>query len=187
MDNEQFLNEYFDLYRKVLFDENIYPQLIEMKDMLVECHQKGNRTIFAGNGGCVGIASHAATDFTKQGGITSINFNEPGLITCFANDFGYEEWVAKALEYYAHSGDVVVLMSVSGKSANVVNAAKYARSAGIKVVTFTGHHGDNPLKSHGDLNFWVDSMAYNIVECTFQVWLLTVCDLIIGKAEYSVS
>jgi D-sedoheptulose 7-phosphate isomerase len=187
MDNQEFLRDYFDLYRKSIFDESIYQQLIDMKNILVDCHKNGNRTIFAGNGGCVGIASHAATDFTKQGGITSINFNEPGLITCFANDYGYEKWVAKALEFYAHPGDVAVLMSVSGTSANVVKAAEYARSAGIKVITFTGHQPDNPLQSHGDLNFRVDSLAYNIVECTFQVWLLAVCDLIIGKAEYPVA
>lgn len=187
MDNHEFLREYFDLYRKSIFDETIYQQLIDMKDMLVACQKQGNRTIFMGNGGCVGIASHAAIDFTKQGGIISTNFNEPGLITCYANDFGHDMWVAKALEYHAKPGDVVVLMSVSGKSANVVNAAEYARSAGMKVVTFTGHKVDNPLKSLGDINFWVDSMAYNIVECTFQIWLLTVCDLIIGKAEYPVS
>lgn len=187
MDNQKFLREYFDLYRQAIFDESIWPQLIEMKDILVDCNNKGHRTIFVGNGGCVGISSHAAVDFTKQGGITAINFNEPGLITCFANDYGYEEWVARALDFYAHPGDVVVLMSVSGESANLVNGAAYARDHGMKVITFTGHKPDNALQSHGHLNFRVESMAYNVVECTFQVWLLAVVDLIIGKAEYSVS
>ena len=54
------------------------------------------------------------------------------------------------------------------------------------MVTFTGFLPDNPLKSLGDLNFWVDSSAYNIIENTHQIWLLTVCDLLIGKAEYKV-
>ena len=56
---------------------------------------------------------------------------------------------------------------------------------GLPVVTFTGFKPDNPLKQEGELNFWVDSKAYNVVENTHQIWLLMVCDLIIGKAEYS--
>lgn len=187
MDDTSFLEDYFQLYKEALFGKDVAPQLTEMRNLVVDCQRQGNRVIFAGNGGSAGIASHAAVDYTKQGGITSVNFNEAGLITCFANDYGYENWVRKALEFYAQPGDVVVLISSSGKSPNMVTAARYARSVGLKVITFTGFISDNPLKSNGDLNFWVDSRAYNIIECTHQIWLLAVCDLIIGKAEYSVS
>lgn len=187
MNDQVFLKQYFERYRQGLFGTDVTEQLIAFRDFALEVKKQGKKLIFAGNGASAGIASHAAVDFTKQGGITSVNFNEAGLITCFANDYGYENWVQKALEFYARSGDVVVLISTSGKSPNMVNAAKYARSVGFKVITFTGTTADNPLKSNGDLNFWVDSKAYNIVENTHQIWLLAVCDLIIGKAEYSVS
>ncbi|MCP5047849.1 MAG: phosphoheptose isomerase, partial [bacterium] len=79
-----------------------------------------------------------------------------------------------------------VLISSSGNSENVVNAATYARSVGNTIITFTGFNEDNPLKSLGDINFWLDSKAYNIIECTHMIWLTTVIDLIIGKAEYAV-
>lgn len=186
MDDKIFMQEYFDLYRESIFDEGMQAQLTAMKDAIIACSAAGNRVIFVGNGGSAGIASHAAVDYTKQGGITSINFNEAGLITCFANDYGYDQWVAKALEFYGQEGDVAVLISTSGKSPNMVNAAKYARSAGIKVISFTGHDPDNALKDNGDINLWVNSKAYNVVECTHQIWILAVCDMIIGKAEYSV-
>ena len=96
-------------------------------------------------------------------------------------------WVAKAIESYALVGDVVVLISSSGRSKNLVNAAIKAKERGLTVVTFTGFSTDNPLKLNGDINFWLDSKAYNIIECTHMIWVTTVVDMIIGKAEYTVS
>ena len=66
----------------------------------------------------------------------------------------------------------------------MICAAEYARQRELKLVTFTGFAATNPLRQLGDLNLWVDSRAYNIVEMTHQIWLLAVCDLIIGAAEY---
>jgi D-sedoheptulose 7-phosphate isomerase len=109
------------------------------------------------------------------------------MITCFANDYGYERWVEKALAFYADEGDLVILISSSGKSPNIVNGARYAKGEGLRMVTFSGFATDNPLRGSGDLNFWVDSRAYNIVEMTHQIWLLAACDLAIGKAEYPAS
>ena len=80
---------------------------------------------------------------------------------------------------------MVILISSSGSSKNMVNAAQTAIKLGMDVVTFTGFDIDNPLKQEGSINFWLDSQAYNIVENTHQIWMLMVCDLIIGKAEYS--
>ena len=131
------------------------------------------------------MASHVAVDFTKQGGVRSVNFNEADLITCFANDYGYEHWVEKAVEFYGDEGDMVILISSSGNSKNMVNAAQTAKKLGLDVITFTGFNPDNALKKEGIINIWLDSKAYNIVENTHQIWLLTVCDLMIGKAEYS--
>jgi D-sedoheptulose 7-phosphate isomerase len=109
------------------------------------------------------------------------------LITAYANDYGYEMWVSNAIESYAVEGDVIVLISSSGRSKNLVNAAIKAKQLGLTVVTFTGFANDNPLKSQGHINFWLESKAYNIIECTHMIWITTVVDMLIGKAEYSVS
>ena len=186
-DEKQWLSEYFERYRQSLSGSDVRLQLIELKDLIQAARDAGRKVIIAGNGGSAAIAGHCAVDFTKNAGIRCINFNEVDLITCLANDYGYERWLEKALEFYADRGDILILISSSGKSPNMVNAARYACANGLNVVTFTGFSEDNSLKKLGVLNLWVDSHAYNIVEMTHQIWLLAVCDLIIGSAEYSAS
>lgn len=187
MNDSIFIKNYLEIYYKTLFQKEIIDKMIQMKNLLLKTNKNGHKVIFVGNGGSAATASHCSVDFTKQAGIKSINFNESDLITAFSNDYGYEYWIHNALKFYSNPSDVIVFISSSGKSANVVNAAKFAKKRGNTIITFTGLNRNNPLKSLGDINFWVDSKGYNIIECTHQIWLLTVCDLIIGKVEYSVS
>jgi len=182
---ESWLKEYFELYKKPLFDESIYLDLLTLKYDLLSVHSNGGKTMIIGNGGSAAIASHVAVDFTKNAGIRIVNFNEAGLITCLANDYGYELWMSKSIELYGDDGDQVILISSSGRSPNLLYAANTAKEKGYKIITFTGFDENNPLKSSGGLNFWVNSRAYNVVEMVHQIWLLAVCDAIIGKAEYS--
>jgi D-sedoheptulose 7-phosphate isomerase len=125
-------------------------------------------------------------DFTKQAKIRAMVFNDHNLVTAFSNDYGYENWVAEAIQAYGKKGDAVVLISSSGKSANIVNAATKARELGLQVVTFTGFSESNSLKALGEINFWLDSKAYNIVESLHSIWICAVVDLIVGNAEYGV-
>ena len=133
------------------------------------------------------MASHVTVDFTKAAGMRSINFNEADLLTCFANDYGYEHWVAKALEFYADEGDLVILISSSGQSPNMLNGAKQAREMGLPILTLSGFRSDNPLRILGDVNLWVDSTAYNIVEMTHHVWLLAMIDYLIEQKQDTTS
>ena len=116
--------------------------------------------------------------------IRAVNFNEADLLTCFSNDYGYDYWVEKTIDFYHQEKDVVILISSSGESMNMINAAKFAKQKKLKVITFTGHSKNNKLSLLGDFNFWINSKAYNFIENTHQIWLLTICDLIIGKREY---
>lgn len=187
MDEKEWLSEYFARYQQSIFQPEIYGELIQLKDILTAAQGKAEKVSIAGNGGSAAIASHCAVDLTKNAGIRCVNFNEAGLITCLANDYGYERWLEKAVEFYVDDGDVLILISSSGKSPNMIRAADYALKKGLLLVTFTGFAPDNPLRRLGRLNFWVDSRAYNIVEMTHQIWLLAVCDLIIGSEEYPAS
>lgn len=184
VDEKQWLDQYFERYRESIFGSDVHGQLIQLKDILIQMRANGEKAMIAGNGGSAAIASHCAVDFTKNAGIRCLTFNEAGMITCFANDYGYERWLEKALQFYANDGDVLILVSSSGKSRNMVKAAEYASSRNLMLVTFTGFAVDNPLKGLGKVNFWVNSYAYNVVEMTHHIWLLAVCDLIIGSAEY---
>jgi len=176
-----------ELYRYALSDERSISKLVEVKALIMATHARRRKVIFVGNGGSAAIASHCAVDFTKTASVRCINFNEADLITCLSNDFGYECWVEKALEMYGDDGDTVVLISSSGRSPNMVRAAEYVRPRALSLVTLTGFDFDNPLRKLGELSLWIDSRVYNVVETIHQVWLLAVCDLIVGKAAHTAS
>jgi D-sedoheptulose 7-phosphate isomerase len=182
-----FLDGYFEEYAKCVNTNGIHQKIADFKDLIVESQNRGGKIIFAGNGASASISSHCALDYTKQGKIRSMCFASAPFVTAFVNDYGYDEWLARAIECYADEDDVVVLISSSGTSSNVVNAAKKCNDMDVCCVTLTGFNPDNPLKLMGDLNLWVDSKAYNLIECTHMFWLMAACDLKIGKSEYSVS
>jgi D-sedoheptulose 7-phosphate isomerase len=187
MNAEQFLSEYFKEFHMVAEPPDIYSQLDSLRNSMLDVKKKGGKVILAGNGASASIASHFALDFTKQGKVRAIAFNDASLITAYCNDYGYEKWLEKAIVHHGMQDDLAILISSSGKSPNMVNAAREAHNLGIKVVTMTGFAPDNSLKLLGDLNLWVDSRSYNIVESVHAFWLAAVCDLIIGKSEYGVS
>jgi D-sedoheptulose 7-phosphate isomerase len=176
--DQQFLDDYFSRYKRVLFTPNVYSKLLIFRDLCKRVSETGNKLIFAGNGASASISSHAATDFTQHAKVRTVCFNDHNLITAFSNDYGYENWVARALEAYADSGDVIVLISSSGKSPNIVNAAKYACEQDLEVVTFSGFAPDNSLQAMGGLNFWVDSRTYNVVESAHLILILAVANLL---------
>ena len=186
MSDQDFVNNYLkDLSLILKPNEELVNKIITAKDILMKTKKNNNKTMIFGNGGSAAIASHVSVDLTKNANIRTVNYNEADLITCFANDYGYERWVEKAIDFYADKNDVLILISSSGNSKNMINACKAARNMKMsKIITFTGHDKNNPLSKLGDINFWINSKAYNFVENTHQIWLLTIVDLIIGKREY---
>ena len=185
--DKDFLNKYLSDFSELMRpDDLILDQLIEIKQALIDANAKGNKGLIFGNGGSAAIASHVSVDLTKNASIRCSNFNESDLITCFANDYGFENWVAKAVEFYGDQGDVLLVISSSGKSKNMINATASARAKKFsKIITLSGFEKDNPLRKSGDINLWVNSKAYNYVENLHQIWLLALVDLVIGDKEYS--
>ena len=112
--------------------------------------------------------------------------NEVDLITCYANDYGFSNWVKEALIKLVDKKDTVILISSSGNSENMVRAAKWCIEEKIKLVTLTGMLKDNKLKklNSKSLNIWIDSMAYNFIENAHQIILLSIVDALIGSYEY---
>ena len=178
---ENYLTDFSNLIKP---NQNIINKLIKVRNIFLKTSNKNGKILIFGNGGSAAIASHVSVDLTKNAKIRTVNFNDADLITCFSNDYGYEKWVEKAVEFYADKNDTLVLISSSGKSKNMINACKIAKKRKINAISFTGHYYNNPLSKISDLSLWVGSKAYNFIENTHQIWLLTVCDLIIGKREY---
>ncbi|SEA65145.1 D-sedoheptulose-7-phosphate isomerase [Rubrimonas cliftonensis] len=184
MTSSAFLDEYFEQYRALLFDDAARRGVEAFAALALAVRDRGGKMMFAGNGASASTAEHGAVDFTKQGGVRGVTFHDPNLMTCFANDYGYDNWVARALDHYADPGDAVVLLSVSGASPSVVNAARRAREKALPVVAFTGRAADNPLRGLADVDFWAPSHAYNVVENLHAIWLTATIDLIVGRAVY---
>jgi D-sedoheptulose 7-phosphate isomerase len=177
------LNFFEDFYNLINSKANNidFNKLVEMANLISNTKLNSGKIIIIGNGGSAAIASHVAIDLTKAANIRSINFNEASLLTCLSNDYGYESWVEKALDFYADNNDMVILISSSGQSKNIINGAKKALEIGVPLITLTGFSENNPLNKLGNINFWVDSSTYNIVESIHQMWLLSVIDYLIDE------
>jgi D-sedoheptulose 7-phosphate isomerase len=145
-----------------------------------ETHDVGSKIIFVGNGGSAGIASHLAIDFSKNGGLRALAFNDPSALTCLGNDLGYENVFAKQLEFHARPDDFLVAISSSGQSRNILNAVMVARARKCKVVTYSGFAEHNELRKTGDVNFYVRSGEYGFVEVAHLALCHAVLDIDMG-------
>ena len=183
----KFLDKYFDDFKKLINfnSDEIKKKLINLKKIFITIKKNKKKILIFGNGGSAAIASHFSVDLTKNAKIRCTNYNESDLITCFSNDFGYERWVEMTVKYYGNKGDVLIVISSSGKSKNMINACIEARKKKFsKIITLTGHSVNNPIRKLGDINLWVNSKAYNYIENIHQFWLLSLVDLVIGKTNY---
>jgi D-sedoheptulose 7-phosphate isomerase len=145
-----------------------------------EAHDAGNKIMIVGNGGSAGIASHTAIDLSKNANLRALAFNDSSALTCLGNDFGYEHVFAKQIEFHGKPNDLLIAISSSGGSANILNAVAAARARNIRAVTFSGFKADNPLRKSGDLNFYVPASEYGFVEMAHQALLHALLDLKIG-------
>jgi D-sedoheptulose 7-phosphate isomerase len=178
MNKSDFISKYFADINSALIsiDHNAFDKLVSLIEI---ANKKSGKIIIIGNGGSAAIASHLAIDFTKAANIRAINFNESSILTCFSNDYGYEHWAEMALEFYADKDDLVVLISSSGQSKNIINAGRKAKKMDLSLITLSGFLESNPLKELGDVNLWVNSQEYNVVENAHQIWLLAAVDYLI--------
>ena len=160
-------------------------KLDQFKELVNKTKKLGGKVIICGNGGSSATASHFSVDLSLNAKIKSINFNEPDMITCFANDFGYKNWLKKALEIYSDPKDLLILVSCSGNSMNLFNANLFAKKSGLKVVTLTGCKKNNKLNnSKNDLNIWINSKKYNVIEIVHHTILLNLIDSIIEDKNF---
>lgn len=142
---------------------------------------RGTKVILIGNGGSASIASHIAVDFWKNGGIQATAFNDSSLLTCVSNDYGFEHVFEKPIEMFAEEGDIVFAISSSGQSINMLNGVDAAKKKNCMVVTLSGFSSDNPLRTMGQINFYVPSDAYGFVELAHSAICHSIADIITSK------
>ena len=167
----QFLTELKDSFNKI--PEAKITELIRLVRSKIEINA---RIYIFGNGGSAAFSSHVMIDYMKVMGAKVISASDAAYLTCFANDFGYEEVYRKFLEYNVDKQDFVILISSSGNSKNIVNAASYCEEHNIDFVTLSGFDESNRLNQFSTLSFHVDSENYNVVELTHETILLSVVE-----------
>lgn len=182
MNEKVFLSEYFNKCAKHLEDVEIINEAINAKKIILESSANSKKLIFAGNGASASIANHASLDFTKQGKIKSVNFNESAFITAFANDFGYENWLSKCIEIHGNKNDLLILISCSGNSKNLIKAQQKAKKKKINVISLTGCKKNNKLNSSKNIcKIWINSNKYNVIEIIHHTILLSIIDRLMKK------
>jgi D-sedoheptulose 7-phosphate isomerase len=153
--------------------------------LLRELSRRRKKVMFVGNGGSAGIAGHMAVDFWKNGGIKALAFNDSSLLTCVSNDCGYEQVFARPIGMFAEAGDLLIAISSSGRSPNILKAVKAAKSKKCRVITLSGFKADNPLRLMGDINFYVPSSEYGPVEVLHQFLCHYILDIYLTERKTS--
>ncbi|MAG69197.1 MAG: phosphoheptose isomerase [Acidobacteria bacterium] len=146
-------------------DEIEFSHGIEMVGKLIISRVASDRKImFIGNGASASISSHMATDFLRNGGMQAFAFNDSALLTCISNDYGYEHVFEKPIEIFSQKEDIIFAISSSGESENIVRGVNAARLKECSVITLSGFKDNNRLCTMGDINFYVSSGKYGLVE-----------------------
>ncbi len=185
---EKRLNELSEVVGKCVYSTHSEiindREALEMAHFLLHQITKVEGIVYVvGNGGSAGIASHFCTDLLRTLEIAAATLSDSNILTCFANDFGYENVYKFPLLRNLRSHDLLVVISSSGKSPNIIEAAKVAKEKRTSIISLTGFSPNNPLRRLGDLNFWLDSYDYGLVETGHFFLLHTIVDTCKIKSE----
>lgn len=143
--------------------------------------ERASQVFFIGNGGSAAIASHMTADFMKNGGMNTYSLYDSAVTTCMGNDYGYEYIFSKPLEFLLRADDLLVAISSSGNSQNIINAIEVAKRKKGAVITFTGFEANNKVKQLGDINVYVPCGEYGMVESIHNLILQQIVDEIMKR------
>lgn len=175
---QKWINTLADVTRQTIVTDNLVGLFtLDRGIHSLRAKMGGQTTYLIGNGGSLAAAMHFACDFNLAG-MKSVALCDPVALTSHANDFGVESIFTKQLECApTRMGDVLICLSCSGKSKNVIDAARYGHACGMSVVTFTGFEHDNPLRTLGELNFYVPAWQYGFVQLAHETILHALSDI----------
>ena len=161
-----------------LFDHIDHELWLKMEGRLRALRDKAKgKVLIFGNGGSAAVAEHVSLDYKKAAGLPCLTLSSAPMLSCFANDFGYEHSQLKFIKYFATPDDVIVLISSSGKSPNILNCATYCEENALTYFTLTGFSEVSPIRQiNTTVNFWIPVDNYNHIENAHQVILLSICD-----------
>lgn len=126
--------------------------------------EEGRKMMIIGNGGSAAIATHMHNDLCNSIGVQAMTFNDSSQLTALSNDHGYEQVFERPIDLWAKPGDLLIAISSSGKSENILRGVRVAKAKGCDVITLSGFKPDNPLRQLGSVNFYIASQSYGEVE-----------------------
>jgi D-sedoheptulose 7-phosphate isomerase len=151
-------------------------------DLLATLRDQHGSVLIIGNGGSAAVAAHIQNDLVNKGRLRAQVLHEPSLMSCMSNDYGYEQAFSRLVGHYARPGDVLIAISSSGQSANILAAVEAADQAGASVLTLSGFSADNRLRRLGRINFWSPSADYGEVEISHLFVLHALADALAERA-----
>jgi len=181
-----FINSYIIEIKNCLDQIKDQNNLIIKLNKIYKSIKKNNKIIIYGNGGSASNAIHFCTDITKILNKKSITFDNANLITCYSNDYGFDNFVKQSINSHFIKNDIVILISSSGESQNIIEAAKFCIKKKIKLITLSAFNFNNKLKrlNKNGINFYINTRSYNISEISHLIILLLSIDLFKGKKYY---
>jgi len=144
--------------------------------LILRVLHENQKVMIIGNGGSAAIASHVHNDLSKSVGVRALTFFEPPLLTALSNDLDYKLAFETQVNLWVEQRDLMIAISSSGKSENIIRAVKAAKSKGCDIITLSGFNEDNPLRRIGNINFYVPSEYYGFVETSHAALLHCLTD-----------
>ena len=190
IENDLLIDGYYDRFDQIA--KSFFSDEKNIEDMnkcikLLKATKENNSTVYIiGNGGSSALAEHTAIDLTKNAGLRALAISGSPMLTTFSNDYGYENVFKKAIEIFANKDDVLIAISSSGISKNMLNASEVAKEKALKIITLSGFEANNPLRQLGDVNLWVNSTAFGFLEVLHGLILHYINDSIIGSEIYMI-
>lgn len=152
-------------------------ELNRLRDIVLS-HKK---ILLIGNGGSNAIASHIANDYTKVLNRQALSFTDSSRLTCYINDYGVSAAYAQFIEEFHDENTLVILISSSGNSSNILSSARKCRSKSLPFVLLTGFDETNLVKKEFEedalMSIWIDSQSYAVVECLHEAYLHGIVDV----------
>lgn len=183
---KQTLKNYIDKTIKVLLEsEKISEDVDKSINAIIAAIEKNKKIIWCGNGGSASDALHYSAEllgrFKKdRSPMNSIALTcDISAITAIGNDYGYENIFSRQLEGVGADGDILIALSTSGFSENIVEAIKVAKQKSITVIGITGSKTNNPISANSDISLKIDSEETNIIQEVYQV----ICSYMCGEVE----
>ena len=172
-------SSYFQKFSELLFDQQVTDRegkvltlddgTAKAVDRILSIKFNSGKIMLIGNGGSAAIANHMQNDLSKAVEVKALVFNDIPLLTAYTNDHGYECAFERPIAQWANPQDLLIAISSSGKSENILRAVRAAQEKQCQIISFSGFRPDNPLRRSGDINFYIPSDVYGYVESVHAV------------------